>query len=40
MSPSATAQTSNRRPRPRGYAVPVVRPVPRPPSGTASDDTW
>jgi hypothetical protein len=37
---TTTTRTSSRRPRPRGYAIPVVRPVPPRPAGTAPDDTW
>jgi hypothetical protein len=33
-------QIAARPPRPRAYAVPIVRPVPRRPTGMGADDTW
>jgi hypothetical protein len=32
--------TTHTAPKPRAYAIPVVRPVPPRPTGTGADATW
>ena len=38
MSPVTT--TTHTPPKPRAYAIPVVRPVPPRPAGAGTDATW
>jgi hypothetical protein len=38
MSPVTT--TTHTAPKPRAYAIPVVRPVPPRPAGAGMDTTW
>ena len=43
MSPTVATTSTHVAPRPsvpREYVVPVVRPLPERPAGTAPDDTW